>query len=438
VSAYRTATWKSWLNLHLGGVCEGFWYGWFSSFHTNDLGISEAAHGFQAPAVWVDANGNAHSSPPEAPPAAGTVEAAPPYTSLSARRRASGSGVTTPEAAGTAPANSYLLWQDPGEGAFSVSLPMGWRISGGTVRSTKSRRLPRAGAVARCGAKLFMDDPGILMREVPQPGNGGDGREDRTGAAFRLGSSLIVEPYRPGDQFAAEYVKQILCPSATMILGGPIADQTQALNAPIRPSRSVGGKSPPRRCGRAGVQVRRAHWIRVCHHRTGNATGRPGGDLGCLSHCRLPCQPADSRQPRGSQPDAWHIPYEPDCCRATPRKAATLPELWSASPTLSLRPHRPGEARCRIQASIESSRHNSASIPNGAAGCHVFPSSTNRRQTTTPGAVKNVCDDLGHAARLVLTPASPTGGAIAAGYSTRGPNRAAAAGSQSACWSKGR
>jgi hypothetical protein len=33
--------------------------------------------------------------------------------------------------------NSYVNWQDPAEGAFSVSLPQGWQISGGTVRTTR-------------------------------------------------------------------------------------------------------------------------------------------------------------------------------------------------------------------------------------------------------------------------------------------------------------
>ena len=406
------------------------------------LGFPVPAHGFQAPAVWVDANGNAHSSPPEAPPAAGTVEAAPPYASLSGTPPASGSGVTTPEAAGTAPANSYLLWQDPGEGAFSVSLPMGWRISGGTVRSTKfeAHYLVRAQSPDG-GAKLFMDDPGILMREVPNQGTEAMGVKIGQELPSGLGSSLIVEPYRPGDQFAAEYVKQILCPSATMILGGPIADQTQALNAQFGPLGQLGGKALRADAGELAFK---------CGARTGYVyvitvqAMQPDGPVAIWAVYRIAgylASPADSpaaaaavNQMLGTfhMNQTWLQSY----AKESGDTAGIVVRESNAVTQTTIDREKAIDAE--IQASIESSRHNSASIPNGAAGATSSASSTNANgHNNAQVPTKNVCDDLGRCQTVDAGIAnwwSDCSGIFYPGPESGGPPPA----SQSACWSKGR
>ena len=172
----------------------------------------------QAAGSWVDASGNVHAAQS---PAGGM-----------------------PPGAVAIPANRYQQWQDPAEGAFSVSLPAGWQISGGTIRTTRIE----AHYVVRAqspdgGAQLFMDDPRIMMREVPNRGTQMMGV--RVGQVMPTGSgtNLVVEPYRAGAQFAAEYVQQGLCPGATMIHGGPIPAQTQALNAQFGPIAQAEGKT---------------------------------------------------------------------------------------------------------------------------------------------------------------------------------------------------
>ena len=57
------------------------------------------------------------------------------------------------------------------------------------------------------------------------------------------GTNLEIEQYRPGAQFASDYVKQSLCPSATSIQGRAIADQTQALNVQWAPIAQAEGKT---------------------------------------------------------------------------------------------------------------------------------------------------------------------------------------------------
>jgi hypothetical protein len=172
----------------------------------------------QGAGSWVDSSGNLH-----------TAQSQP--------------GGTQPGAAAI-PASRYQVWRDPAESAFSVSLPVGWQISGGTVRSTRIE----AHYVVRAqspdgGAQLFMDDPKIMMREVPNRATQMLGV--RVGQVMPTGSgtNLVVEPYRAGAQFASEYVQQSLCPSATMMRGGPIPAQTQALNAEFGPIAQAEGKT---------------------------------------------------------------------------------------------------------------------------------------------------------------------------------------------------
>ncbi len=188
--------------------------------------------------TWVDSNGNVHftkppagvTQPVAAQPVAAQLGAAPPV-------------VAQPSAA-IVPVNHYQRWQDPAESAFSVSLPVGWHISGGTARTTQIEvhYVVRAQSPDG-GAQMFMDDPKIMMREVPNRATQMMGM--RVGQVMPTGSgtSLVLEPYRPGAQFASEYVQQSLCPSATMMRGGPILSQTQALNAEFGPIAQAEGKT---------------------------------------------------------------------------------------------------------------------------------------------------------------------------------------------------
>jgi hypothetical protein len=139
--------------------------------------------------------------------------------------------------------SGYTAWQDPAEGAFSVSVPAGWQTSGGTVRS----RPLEAHYVVHVqspdgGAQLFMDDPRILMREVPNRGTQMMGLREGQVMQAGGGTSLMVERYRSGAEMAAEYTHRILCPTATMMQGGSIASQTEDLNEQFQPIAQAEGK----------------------------------------------------------------------------------------------------------------------------------------------------------------------------------------------------
>ncbi len=137
------------------------------------------------------------------------------------------------------PAISYTPWNDPAESAFSVSLPRGWQVTGGTQRTTRIE--PHYVVHAQSpsgGVQMFMDDPRIAIRQVP---NAIASREG-TAIPSAWGGKLLVQRYRPAPQAAQEYVQRIYCSAATDFHGGIIPGQTQDLNNQFGPIARAEGK----------------------------------------------------------------------------------------------------------------------------------------------------------------------------------------------------
>ncbi|HUA85603.1 MAG TPA: hypothetical protein VMB85_17195 [Bryobacteraceae bacterium] len=132
---------------------------------------------------------------------------------------------------GRAGLNSYQSWQDPKEGAFVVSLPRGWRISLGTQRTTRLE--PHYVIRAQSpdgGAQLFMDDPRIALRQVPNLMTARMGWREGSVIPAAAGVKLLLERYQPAPQSAASYIRKAVCPSASGFEGGIITGQTRDLN----------------------------------------------------------------------------------------------------------------------------------------------------------------------------------------------------------------
>jgi hypothetical protein len=382
------------------------------------IGMPRSAHGFQAPTAPVDANGNARSAPPD-----------------------TSSSSALPEAAGAIPANGYLLWQDPSEGAFSVLLPMGWRISGGTVRSTKieAHYLVRAQSPDG-GAKLFMDDPDIQMREVPNQGTDAMGVKAGQELPSGLGSSLIVGPYLPGSEFASEYVRQTLCPSATMIHGGTIADQTQALNAQLGPLGQTGGKTL--RADAGEVSFKCGTGVGYVYAITLQVT-QPDGPVALWFVYRIAGYVASTtaslaaaaavNQALGTfqMNPTWLQKYAKENGDTT---GVVVRESNAVTQTTI---DREKAINADIEALIESSGHNSAAVPNGSSGATPSASSTNANghDDNAQAPTKKVCDDLGRCQTVDASISnwwSDCSGRFHPGPDSGGPPT-----SQNACWAMG-
>jgi hypothetical protein len=126
---------------------------------------------------------------------------------------------------------SAVPWQDPHEGAFSASVPVGWQISGGTVRATRiePHYVIRAQSPTG-GVQMFMDDPDIAIRQVPSMMTRQMGWREGHVIPSAWGGKLLLERYRPAPMVAQEHVERRFCPSATQFHGGLIPGQTQDLN----------------------------------------------------------------------------------------------------------------------------------------------------------------------------------------------------------------
>ncbi len=195
------------------------------------------------------------------------------------------------DSAARAPAAAIPSFRIRAEGAFSVSVPSGWQTSGGTVRS----RPLEAHYVVHVqspdgGAQLFMDDPRIVMREVPNRGTQMAGIREGQVMPAGGGAMLMVERYRPGAQIAEEYTRKLLCPSAAMMQGGSIPNQTQDLNEEFQPIARAEGKQLHVDAGeisfKCGEQSGYVYAITVL----ASQPGAPVQIWGGLPHRRLPEQ----------------------------------------------------------------------------------------------------------------------------------------------------
>jgi hypothetical protein len=357
--------------------------------------------------------------------------------------------VATPPAAPAIAPNRYQLWQDPAEGAFSVSLPVGWQITGGTVRTTRIE----AHYVVRAqspdgGARLFMDDPKIMMREVPNRATQMLGA--RVGQVMPTGSgtNLVLEPYRAGSQFASEYVQQSLCPSATMMRGGPIPAQTQALNAQFGPIAQAEGKTLHVDAGdvsfKCGANIGYAYAITV-------QAFQPGGQVSIWAVYRIAgylSTPADSASAAAAVNQAlgtfqmnqnWLQQYARECNDTAGNVIRESNAITQTTIQRSQQMEAQEEANYAAWKKNSDANFNAIEKTNNAitnAGSSGSGNNGNGHDYNAQLNTKTVCNDVGSCQTVdanVDTWYSDCSGQFYPGTSSGGPPPA----SLSACWSKG-
>jgi len=148
-----------------------------------------------------------------------------------------------PLSAATPSAGRFQLWQDPREGAFSVQLPVGWQISGGTQRKTRIEPHYLVRAQSPDGdVQLFMDDPDLLIHQVPDRRSQALGIREGSRFPAAWGGVMLLDRFRSGADVAAMYVKQRFCNQATGLAGGQATDQTRVANSYLTPIAAAEGK----------------------------------------------------------------------------------------------------------------------------------------------------------------------------------------------------
>ena len=168
------------------------------------------------------------------------------------------------EAAGSPQsAVSFATWRDPNEGAFTVSVPRGWTVTGGLRRASQID--PRAAVDLRSPdgvMHVFLGDFSIGTFEVPDPVRLRMGlREGQTipaGPSSPMAVTLLR--YMPGAQFAQQYILR-QCRAARIFkvqelpdVSRGLAAGAEAMNAQYHPRVSARAADVAFQCGnRQGV-----------------------------------------------------------------------------------------------------------------------------------------------------------------------------------------
>jgi hypothetical protein len=116
-----------------------------------------------------------------------------------------------PSAAGVTPARAPLKWTrwtDPREGAFAVSIPQGWSVSGGAIRhSTTDIRESLIMLSPDQQIRITLGDANIGVYAAPNSMYGRAGLRQGMYTSLGDGSRLQIRPFLPAAQLLREYVR---------------------------------------------------------------------------------------------------------------------------------------------------------------------------------------------------------------------------------------
>jgi len=159
----------------------------------------------------------AAATPPSATPAASNSPAAPAAGGKQAR-----------------PDLTWTRYTDPVEHAFTIDVPAGWRVSGGTRRMSAVDIRLGVEAVSPDGLiTLFYGDPDVPIFTVPSDMLEMAGLHPGMVYDPGMGVRLLIMPYMSGEAFAADWGAQRLARSCSGVTGtGSKArpDQSQAID----------------------------------------------------------------------------------------------------------------------------------------------------------------------------------------------------------------
>ena len=124
---------------------------------------------------------------------------------------------------------AFETWREPNEGAYTIDVPRGWRISGGVRRITAVDVRSAVNAVSPDGTvRIFIGDYDLMpRRELDQAARMAGLHEGQT-----IGGSLIAR-YQTGVQVAERYPAWKICRSAHITQSGILRRETETLNTQV-------------------------------------------------------------------------------------------------------------------------------------------------------------------------------------------------------------
>src|SRR5216683_6660628 len=132
-----------------------------------------------------------------------------------------------PQAA--AEAIDFVTWREPNEGAYTLGVPRGWKISGGIWRRTPVDVRSALNVVSPDEAiHLFIGDYDLIARREPDAATRIAGLQE--GQVY---SETLIGRYLTGAQFAQGYPAWKLCRQPQIIQSGILRRETETVNAQV-------------------------------------------------------------------------------------------------------------------------------------------------------------------------------------------------------------
>jgi hypothetical protein len=135
---------------------------------------------------------------------------------------------------GAKPDMIWTRFTDPVEHAFTIDVPKGWRVAGGTRRMNAVEIRAGVDAVSPDGAiTLFYSDPDVPIFTVPSPTLEMAGLHQGMVYSPGQGVQLLIEPYMNGEQFAAGWGAQRIaegCANVSRTGEAARPDQSRAID----------------------------------------------------------------------------------------------------------------------------------------------------------------------------------------------------------------
>ena len=124
---------------------------------------------------------------------------------------------------------TFETWREPNEGAYTIDVPRGWKVSGGIRRLSPVDVRSAISAISPDGAiRIFVGDYDLMPRREPDPAT--QMARLREGQVF--GGTLIAH-YLNGVQVAEHYPAWKLCRQPRITQSGVLQRETQTLNAEV-------------------------------------------------------------------------------------------------------------------------------------------------------------------------------------------------------------
>jgi hypothetical protein len=130
----------------------------------------------------------------------------------------------------------FVQWIDPTEKAFTVEVPQGWTINGGTrwQGPTAARGFVTAES-SEGRIHVFLDDPDIVGRQVPHPMYAQLGWKEGARLTAPSGDPLLIARFETGEQFAQHYIGMKLCPRPEITRMAPLQEDSRRITTEIAP-----------------------------------------------------------------------------------------------------------------------------------------------------------------------------------------------------------